>query len=364
MTPEQAGSFLSVNLGAIADNWRSLQARLGPGKTCAAVLKTDAYGLGAEKIAPALEQAGCKTFFVAHVFEGIALRGVVPAAKIYVLHGVLPGTEHDFVRFNLIPVLNTVAQISDWTAHAKETGNVLAAALHVDTGMTRLGLTRNDVRVLCELPEILDGLAVELVMSHLACGDEPESPMNRRQLASFEAVCAELRKALPYGFQESLSASAGCFLPAAFHKDIARPGIALYGGMGGLKPAVTLTSRMMQVQEVAPGQTIGYGAFGVLPHGGKAATVALGYGDGYPRGMSRRGTAFVGGKKVRVLGRISMDLTVLDVSEVAEKDLFPGQTVEFIGPNCPLSQVAEEAGTIEYEILTNLGRRFYRSYVA
>lgn len=363
MTPDQAGSFLTINLKAVAENWRTLQARVSRGTECGAVLKTDAYGLGMPRVAPVLAQAGCSTFFVAHVFEGIELRKYVPAGKIYVLHGMMPKTEDDFPEYNLIPVLNTMEQVTAWATFAQNRGSVLKAALHVDTGMTRLGLTPDDIKTIIDLPSLLNGIEVDLVLSHLACADTPESPMNQKQRTSFDLICHELKTVLPYDFKRSLCASAGCFLVPEFHEDLTRPGIALYGCLEGLKPAVSLYSKIMQVQKVKAGQPIGYGSLGMLVSDGKVATVALGYGDGYPRSMTNKGTAFVGGKKVRVIGRVSMDLTALDVSDVPDRELFPGQLVEFIGPNCSLSEMARDAGTIEYEILTTLGRRFYRSYV-
>lgn len=355
MTPEQAGAFLTIDLGAIAENWRSLQSRLGSNTECGAVLKTDAYGLGMDRVAPVLAKAGCKTFFVAHVFEGIDLRKLLPDADIYVLHGVLPETEQDFIDHRLVPVLSSLRQVEAWMAFADVKKEMLPAALHVDTGMTRLGLTEKNVADFCaDAPKNID---IKLVISHLACADEPKNPKNDDQLNRFDKLCSSLRKVLQHDFKESLSASDGClFCDSRFHKDIARPGIALYDN------AVTLEAKIVEVQEAGPGQTVGYGATYKITEKSRIATLSIGYGDGFPRTLGGVGMVYLADRYVPVVGRISMDLITVDVSGMHYKVLQEIKTAEIIGKHCPLKEFAKNAGTIDYEILTGLGRRFFRIY--
>lgn len=355
MTPEQAGAVLTVDLGAIARNWQSLQARLKDGVQCAAVLKTDAYGLGADKVGPALAKAGCRIFFVAYSFEGAALRRILPDADIYVLHGVLPGTEQDFVQYNLIPVISSLRQAEAFNLFAAGEHKRLPAALHIDTGMTRLALTEKNVAAYCvAVPENID---VRLVISHLACADEVENPKNEDQLKRFDALCAMLRKALPHDFKESLSATDGTLIQdSRYHKDIVRPGIALYDG------AVTLEAKILEVQDTEPGRTVGYGATYELKEKSRIVTLAIGYGDGYPRLLSGKGQVYLLGRHMPVVGRVSMDLITVEASGADWRELRAAQTAEIIGPHCPLKEIAKQAGTIDYEILTGLGRRFFREY--
>lgn len=357
MTPEQAGAFLTVDLKKIAGNWQAVQTRVGDKTQAAAVLKTDAYGLGAQKIAPALYKAGCRIFFTAYVFEAAALRQVLPEdAQIYVLHGVLPQTELDFLRYNLIPVLSTPRQIAAWNHLGHKENRIMPAALHIDTGMTRLGLTGENVEKLCaNVPAYLN---ISLVVSHLACADNPENPKNEDQLKRFDGLCERLRAALPNPFKESLSATDGVNLTdPRYYKDIVRPGIALY------EDAVSLEAKILQIQDAAPEQTVGYGATHTFKETARLATLAIGYGDGYPRTLANKGYVLVAGKKAPVVGRISMDLTTVDVTGIDPQELQNAPTAEIFGPRCPIKEIAKLAGTIDYELLTNLSGRFYRIYM-
>ncbi len=356
MTPEQAGAFLTVDLKKIADNWKKLQARVGEKTQVAAVLKTDAYGLDAKKIAPALYRAGCRIFFTAYVFEAVEIRQVLPAdARIYVLHGVLAHTELDFLKYDLIPVLSTPRQVADWNHLGHKENRILPAALHIDTGMTRLGLNEKNVDDFCaNVPPYLD---VSLVISHLACADDPENAKNEDQLHRFDSLCAKLRQALPNGFKESLSASDGVHLEnKSFYKDIVRPGIALYDG------AVSLEAKVLQIQDVEAGHTIGYGATHTFSDKARVATLAIGYGDGYPRSLANKGYVAFNGLKAPIVGRISMDLITVDVTDIDLKELRQIPTAEIFGQHCPIKEIAKLAGTIDYELLTNLSKRFYRIY--
>ncbi|MBO4521187.1 MAG: alanine racemase [Alphaproteobacteria bacterium] len=358
MTPEQAGAFLTIDLNKIADNWRKIQAKVGDKRQVAAVLKTDAYGLGAEKVGEALYRAGCRVFFTAYVFEGIALREVAPDADIYVLHGVLPHTELDFLKHNLIPVLSTPRQVVDWNHLGHKEDIVLPAALHVDTGMTRLGLTAGQIASLEKNPEQCKYLNVRLAVSHLACADNPDNKMSGEQLKKFEDACAVLRRILPDDFKESLSATDGYRLEdERFYRDIVRPGIALYDG------AVSLEAKILQIQDVPAWQSIGYGATHVFMKKSRVATLGIGYGDGLPRNLSNKGYVLIAGHPAPIVGRISMDLTTVDVTDIDVEELQQSPTAEIFGNELPLKDVANIAGTIDYEVLTNLSKRFYRIYL-
>lgn len=343
-------AVLTVDLDAIVGNWRTIRSRLASGCRAAAVLKADGYGLGAAPIARALRYAGCTRFFIATVEEGIALRPVVPDADIIVLNGVEPATLPYFDEYRLIPMLNSLPQIEAW-------GQTGPCALHVDTGMSRLGVTFEEAKSL-PMPA-----GLMLISSHLACADEPDQPMNRYQLEEFAAVRAHFP-----GIEASLAASSGIFLGPEWHADWVRPGAALYGvnPMRGLPnpmaPTVTLQAKILQIREIDQGRTVGYGATHRAKDKAKLATVAVGYADGVMRCLSNRGHGYVGDRRVPLVGRISMDLTVFDVSAVPEEDLLPGASIELLGRYNTIDEMAESAGTIGYEILTSLGPRLHRRY--
>ena len=364
MADPSPAAILTVDLGAIAANYRLLRKRAGKAE-CAGVVKADAYGLGAAAVAPALARAGCLSFFVAQLAEGAALRPFLPkAASIYVLNGLTERDRGAFEAERLIPVLNDLGQIERWSAFCRARGKPLAAAVHVDTGMNRLGLPPGELDLLAQEPHRLAGVGVELVMSHLACADEPDHPLNRRQLIGLRSAIRRLPPA-----RASLAASSGIFLARDFHFDLVRPGVALYGGNplpGAPNPMaqpVQLQGRILQVRIVDRGETVGYGATHRFARPRRIATVGVGYADGFLRSLSNRGCAVLGGAPAPIVGRVSMDLITLDVSAAPETLARPGETVELIGPNRTIDDVAEEAGTIAYEILTSLGPRYARRYV-
>ncbi|MFO1127175.1 MAG: alanine racemase [Rhodospirillales bacterium] len=372
-----AGGILWIDVGAIVANWRALVARVQPAE-CAAVVKADAYGLGASRVVPALAQAGCRTYFVAGLDEGIEVAGLLAGenerrvsgivggpSSVYVLNGLIPGSEADFLQYGLQPVLNSLADIDRWAARARELNRPLAAALHVDTGMSRLGLPPTEVAQLAAAPSRLQPLKITLILSHLACADSPRHPLNARQLALFRQTVSNLPPA-----PASLANSGGVFLGAPFHGHLVRPGIALYGGAPStdriaanpMQPVVRLDGRILQVREIDVGATVGYGALHKSAHRARIATVAIGYADGFLRSLGNRGTGYVGDQAVPLVGRVSMDLTTFDVTAVPEPLARPGGFIELIGPHHPIDAVAGEAGTIAYEILTALGRRYHRVY--
>lgn len=357
---DRAGAILTVDLDAVVENWRRLSARLAPAP-CAAVVKADGYGLGAAAVGRALHDAGCTRFFVAHLDEALALRAVLPGPQIFCLGGLPARTEAEFVHHRIIPVLNHLGEVDAWAAVCRNRGEALPAAVHIDTGMNRLGLAPAEVDELAADPTRLDGIGLDLWMSHLACADEADSPVSGAQLARLTAALARLP-----GAPVSFANSSGIFLGTAYHFDLGRPGVALYGvnptpgKPNPMRPAIRLDARVLQVRSVDLGMTIGYGATHRMPRAGRIATLGVGYADGYLRSLSGRGHVFVDGVPAPVVGRVSMDLITVDVSGLPEGAVGPGNLVELIGPSRPVDTVADEAGTIGYEILTSLGRRYHR----
>lgn len=375
-TVRTAGAVLTIDLDAIVDNWRMLRAQVAPAE-CAAVVKADAYGLGVAEVAPALTQTGCRTFFVATIDEGITLRSLLgpapsipeavsdadDAASIYVLNGLIAGCEDDLIANRLQPVLNSLGEIDAWTAAARRLGQPLPAAIHVDTGMSRLGLPAGELAAVAAAPDRLSGLRLTAVLSHLACADEVAHPLNAGQLVRFREALTRLPPA-----RASLANSSGIFLGPAYHGQLVRPGVALYGGSpradqaSPMRSVVRLDARILQVREIDEGISVGYGATHQSARRERIATVAVGYADGYLRSLSNRGTGYIGNRLVPLVGRVSMDLITFDVSDLPEDEVRPGRPIELIGPHLPVDSVAHNAGTIAYEILTALGARYHRVY--
>jgi alanine racemase len=347
---------LRIDLNALARNFALLRARAAPGE-CAAVVKADAYGLGAVPVVRRLLREGCRRFFVATLAEAAEVRTVTPDASIYVLEGAVNGAVDELAALRVTPVLNSLEQLARWRGRGR-------ALLHIDTGMARLGLSAADVAELAAHRELLAGVELEFVMTHLACADEPEHPLNRDQIARFD----RLRGLLPAA-PTSIGNSAGDLLGGPHRGDLVRPGIALYGGNpfgAGANPmatVVTLTAPILQIREADEPLTVGYGATYVAQPPARIAVVGAGYADGYPRCLGNRGTAAVAGQRVPVVGRVSMDLTCVDLSALPRDSVRVGDAVELIGSAVPLDEVAEAAGTISYEILTGLGARLVRDYV-
>ena len=348
---------LTVNLDALARNFHKLRTAGAPGE-CGAVIKANAYGLGVEPVARRLLAEGCRRFFVASAGEGVELRGILPEANIYVFEGVLPGREDALLGANLTPVLNSIEQIERWRTVARSRRCVV----HIDTGMSRLGLSAAEVKR-ASAERLLDEIDLEYVITHLACADEPSHPLTSEQIQRFDALRAQLPEA-----KTSIGSSPGILLEASCRGDLVRPGIALYGanpfvsGDNPMETVATLEGMILQIREVAAPVTVGYGASYTVNPPARLATVGAGYADGYPRALSNRGVAFLAGTEVPVVGRVSMDLITLDVSAAPPERARPGEFVELVGPNVLLDDVAHAAGTISYEILTGLGRRWERRY--
>lgn len=357
-----AGAVLEIDLGAITANWRMLSARHAGGPV-AGVVKADAYGLGAKRVAPALRAAGCRHFFVALLDEALAIRDLIPGAMLAVLGGPAPGTERDYAGLGITPVLNSLAEIAAWRETARAAGRALEAILHVDTGMSRLGLDAAELARLQQDHSLLDGIRLRYVMTHLVASEEPGNPLSATQCGRFAAVCAGLPPA-----PRSIANSSGIFLGPAFASDLARPGAALYGinplpgEPNPMRRAVLLRARVLSVREIAPGETVGYNATWCAARASRIATAAVGYADGWHRALSGKGRAFFDGRPVPLVGRVSMDLTTFDVTERPE--IVPGKWLELIGPHQSPDDVALQAGTNGYEVLTSLGRRFQRVYHA
>jgi alanine racemase len=365
--PADARAVLTINLDALRANWAKLNEVTGAAE-CAGVIKADAYGLGLEPIVQALREGGCETFFVATISEGQRVRMAVPGAAIYVLDGLLPGAAPAYAGFDLRPCLGSLAEVHEWAAYGAATGRRLRAAIHIDTGMNRLGLPAADVSELASETAVFAHVDVALVMSHLACADEPANPMNQRQRKDFDALRALLPPA-----PASLANSGGVFLGPDFHYDLVRPGIALYGGRaaeGQANPmqwVVQLQARILQVRHCDEGQTVGYGATYTCDRPMRVATIACGYADGFLRAISRVGRSsgavgFLGPHPVPIIGRVSMDLITLDVTDVPETLAQRGAWIEVMGARTTVDDLTDRAGTIGYELLTRLGRRIHRIY--
>jgi alanine racemase len=365
--PLSARAVLTVNLSALRANWARLNEVSGRAE-CAGVIKADAYGLGLAPIARALTNQGCKTFFVATLDEGRTAREVQPGATVYVLDGLLPGAEAHYAGFDLRPVLSSLAEVRDWAAYSRARGRRLAAALHIDTGMNRLGMPEDELQRLVAEASLLGSFETTLVMSHLACADEPSNPMNAEQRERFN----RLRSLLPPA-PASLSNSGGTFLGSGYHFDVVRPGIALYGGRAHegapnpMRPVVRLTAKILQVHDVAPGETVGYGAIYKVQRPSRIATIACGYADGFLRALSvATGEAgpvgYVGDYPVPIVGRVSMDFITVDVTDVPEELTRRGGWVEVMGQRVTVDDLTDRAGTIGYELLSRLGPRVHRVY--
>jgi alanine racemase len=351
---------LHIDLGAIVANWHALCAR-HPAGPAAAVLKADGYGLGAAPIATALHTAGCRHFFVALLAEALAIRPLVPGSMVAVLNGLLPGTEAEAVAANVTPTLGSLADIDTWSAAARTAGRRLPALLHIDTGMSRLGMDPRELVRLQQDPARLDGIELRCIMTHLVASEIAGDPMNHTQRARFAAACAGLPPA-----PRSIANSAGIFLGPLFGSDLARPGAALYGinptpgRPNPMQPVVRLSAPVLAVREIPTGATVGYNATWRATGPARIATVGIGYADGWHRALSNRGLAYFDGTPVPLVGRVSMDLTTFDATGCP--GVRPGAELELLGPHQSPDDVAAQSGTNGYEVLTSLGHRFHRVY--
>ena len=369
-TPQElAGAVLSIDLGALAANWRFLKKQAGSPR-CGAAVKGNAYGLGIEPVAKTLWAAGCRDFFVARPIEGEELRRFLPDAEIYVLDGLFDRQAEFYASNKLTPGLISLDEARQWAAFGRVYGRKLHCAIHVDTGINRMGFSAAEFEQLLAEPATLEALDIKLVMSHLACADEPDHPLNLKQRSAFEAVRAKLP-----GVPASLANSSGVFLGHSFTLDLPRPGIALYGGnptpgkANPMRAVATLEGTIMQVRHVAKGEPVGYSATWTAERNSRIAVLGAGYKDGVPRILSSSRhhggpEVFLAGQRCPIVGRISMDMMAIDVTDVPEAQSSRGARAELIGPNLPIDEVAGWASTISYELLTRLGSRYARLYSA
>ena len=362
--PHSSLARLTVRLGALAANYREVLRRAGAA-AAAPVVKANAYGMGLSPVVHALSAAGADSFFVARLEEGIELRSLLPLARVFVLDGVAPGTAPALIAHRLTPVLNALDEIAEWSALARSQHRELDAALQIDTGMNRSGLSHAELSQLApRVRQSLAGINLVLLMSHLARADEPERDSNRVQLARFRAALAVLPPA-----PASLAASAGIELGRDYLFDLVRPGLAVYGGNpifsrpNPYRTVAGLTGRVLQLRHIEKGESVGYAAAFTATRPTTIAIVAAGYGDGLIRALAPKGRAAIGGVCVPYAGRISMDLLALDATDVPAKALARGTEVEFMGDTVSLEELADAAGTITHEILASIGPRAHRIYV-
>ena len=363
ITCPTASGRLTIDLDALRENYAVLSHRIAPAK-CGAVVKANAYGLGAIRVVDALRRAGCTLFFMAHLAEALELAPVLdPTCKVFILNGLDSDCEPLCADHGFLPVLNSLAQVERWRALAIARRRRLPAALQVDCGMSRLGLTFSEAAALSDTP-VRDDVELRLIMTHLACADDASRIENREQLRRFE----EIARLFP-DIATSVANSGGVFLTPDFHKDVARCGIALFGispsssAAVALKAVVRFDARVVQIRHIEAGTGIGYGLDHVAKRSMRIATIGVGYADGVPRKFSERGGAWYQNHRLPVVGRISMDSLTVDISHLPDDLLHEGAFVELIGPDQPIQIIAEAVDTIPYEILTGFGRRHERVYL-
>jgi alanine racemase len=361
-----ATGILTVDLDAIIANWRKLEETAVPAE-CGAVVKADGYGCGAAQVSRALAAAGCKTFFVANVEEARAVREAAPSATIYVLGGFFQNTGDSYAKFDCQPVIGDLNELAEWDVFCRRSGWSGGAAVHIDTGMNRLGLTINEAQGI--IPRINAGdHGITLVMSHLVAAEQLHNPINARQLTTFREIAS-----LFSGVPASLANSSGIFLGPQFQFDLVRPGAALYGvnptpeADNPMRPVVDLKARIVQIRTIDRGETVGYGGTWTARRPTRLAVIAVGYADGYFRAAgsndgTRGADVVVAGKRCPIAGRISMDLIAVDITELDKNAVRRGHMVTLIGEGITVDETAHHFGTIGYEVLTSLGPRYARIY--
>ncbi|MGC6497992.1 MAG: alanine racemase [Candidatus Puniceispirillaceae bacterium] len=370
-----ADSVITVSPQAVVANWRYLESLSGPETDTAAVVKANGYGLGATQLAPHLAAAGCKTFFVMSLAEARSLRAALSrhdhdTSDILVLGGCHRGQEGDFIAHDITPVINNAEQLDRLAATGRARQQPVPAALHVDTGMTRLGLDADEtaslVSRLADGRDAFDGLAPRLLMSHLRAAEDLSDPANAAQHAAFSQLAGQFPD-LP----ASLANSGGTLQGPAYHFQMTRPGIALYGlhpaGAGmdstqvaqaaSLSPTIRWDARILQIRAARAGDAVGYNGTHVLTRDSRVATLGVGYADGYQRRLGNRARVMIGDTSAPVIGRVSMDSITVDVTDIAATTLEQADYATVLGPGYDLARMAQDADTIGYEILTRLGQR-------
>ncbi len=362
-TLANSGPVLTVDLAAIRNNYGFLRQLVAPA-VCASVVKADAYGLGMGEVAKTLFSAGCKDFFVAWPEEGIDLRPAIPDARIFVLHGTMPGVSEELVRQNLIPVCNHLGQLAEWSNFAAKAGKKLPVAIHVDSGLNRLGMPMDEVIKLSQNLDLLANLDLHLVLSHLAIPALANHAMNASQLDQFRAALKILPKT-----PASLAASSGTFLGRDYIFDMVRIGSSIYGmnpqpnKPNPMRAVAKLEFPVLQLQEVPIGKTIGYGCTFKTERATRVATLGGGFSDGYMRSLSNNGTIWIGDYRCPVIGRVSMDLITIDVTDIPSHLVEPGRMIAILNDHYTVNHLAGEAKTRTTEILCALGRKPKRRHV-
>lgn len=359
--PSHIHAVMEIDLAAVQANYRYIQQRVKPA-VCFPVIKADAYGLGLTRVSQALMQVGATHFFTADLTEALTLREACPQANIAVLCGVLEHTESLFLQHRFTPVLIDLAQIKRWQAYALRQNRALPALLHVDTGISRTGLSKQEIMALIQASDdLLTGIHLQYVMTHLACADEPDHPMNSQQLQRF----LQIKQHFPY-VPASISGTEGIYLGQVYHLDMVRPGKALYGLDLTIDPALQnvlqVKARVLQVRSLDSGDSIGYGASFTCSRSSRIATLGIGYADGWLRALSNKGWVMIANHRAPIVGRISMDLITVDVTDIPEHLVYPGCWASLIHAQCPAAHVAQLAGTISREITCHLHPRCYRVY--
>lgn len=364
----QFSGLLEINLSAIQHNWLQLR-QIYSGQDCGAVVKANAYGLGYAPVVQTLFSAGCRSFFVANLSEAMDLKKLLgEAAEVMVLQGCPSGMEETFLSHKVTPVIVSREMLDRWMAALQ--GRVAKYAIKINTGMNRLGLSLNDFfQWLDALGEVKSSPPPIALLSHMACADEAGHPLNDTQRERFALAVDRARSVFPK-IRASLANSAALFLGEPWHFDLARPGIALYGGREGvpehidLRPVVTLTLPVIQTRDIKRGENVGYGATFQADRDMRIALVGGGYADGVIRALSNVAVGFFKGHKVPLVGRVSMDSCAFDVSAVSDYEQpLEGERIELLGPHCDVSMQAASAETISYELLTRLGERLDKRYV-
>jgi alanine racemase len=361
------GGKLTVDLGALKRNWAALD-RVSHGALTGAVVKADGYGLGIEAVSRAFYAAGARFFFAATPDEALAVRATLSDAHVFVLNGLFPGAAGLYARQRLMPILSSIPMLEEWLTYCLQQSEAYPAALHFDTGMNRLGFRLNEASIVRRMID-QPGFAPQMVMSHFACADLPAHEKNRTQLALFQSILAQF-PSIP----ASISNSAGLMTGRENHFQMVRPGIALYGGRAvagrrnPMSPVVQLEVPILQVKEARTGESVGYGATQIFSRDTRLATLGIGYADGFFRSLSATNTRFGGkvafrGRLVPVVGRVSMDLVSVDITDLGADTPVPGEMMEILGPTISIDDQADAAGTIGYEILTSLKGRYEREYV-
>lgn len=362
--PPATVGLVAVDLSAVQHNYQQIAKHSAPA-TIAPVIKANAYGLGMLKVAKALNDVGAKEFFVATLEEGVELKKVFPDCTVFVFYGLFLDTAEIYYSTKVTPVLNTLEQVLKWNAFAKSKGEILPCAIHLDTGMSRTGLTYEEGSKLLSMLHSLTSLNILCVMSHLSCAEVVNNPLNQKQLNKFN----ELASQFPSSVRKSLAASPVMYMPNEYKMDMARVGYALYGFCHSpisfeLKEAFYIYSRIIQIRDVVPGDTVGYGATYTVEKKGRLATLSIGYADGYHRFLHNYNTyVYIGPYKAYLVGRISMDFCVVDVSDIPGEYIFDGAWVQMVGPNIRVADLIHGTDFVPHEIPILAGKRYHWEYL-